>query len=103
MAGAVQNHRRLTDAGLRWKPESEALAQKRNGKAMQHKTLSTDGKNAVQLNKAQSELQSQFDTGTTRPVPNDAPQPIRPEESGTVCARAKTMAGSGPGSEYWLP
>jgi hypothetical protein len=69
---------------------------------MQYKTFSNSEKDPARLNKA-AELQSQFDTETTRPVPEDVPQPIPPEEPWTVRKRTKAMAASGPGSEYWLP
>ena len=61
---------------------------------------------SVSTSRCEVELQSQPDSVALRPDdPDDieVPKPFHPEEARTSSVRAKAMAASTPGSEYWLP
>jgi hypothetical protein len=55
------------------------------------------------LSNAESELPSQLDTYALQQVAEAVPQRNRPEEPLITPDSEKAVAGSAPGSEYWLP
>jgi hypothetical protein len=71
---------------------------------MQHKRGADEKEDFGVLSDAESERESQLDTGVLRQVARtDVPPSTPSEEPWTVFAPQRAMAVSAPGSEYWLP
>lgn len=73
---------------------------------MQYKLRTDKKEESAPSSNTESELQSQLHLPALQqddPDHIEVPKPSRPERSRTISVREKTMAASGPGTEYWLP